>query len=124
MVDQVLKKAQTAQHVLWKRRFLAGNLIKIRNLIPYFFCFRELDLSQNMLEKIDNKTHGVLDDCLSIEKVIFKLIIVLRICLDSMVYIEHGSMCDIYGAFLELQKCSALPNTQYSIIYSCWLLTY
>uniref|UniRef100_A0A0A9XJQ4 Leucine-rich repeats and immunoglobulin-like domains protein 3 n=1 Tax=Lygus hesperus TaxID=30085 RepID=A0A0A9XJQ4_LYGHE len=28
-----------------------------------------LDLSQNMIETLDNKTHGVLDDCLSLERV-------------------------------------------------------
>lgn len=30
---------------------------------------RKLDLSFNQLRKLDNKTHGVLDDCLSLEKV-------------------------------------------------------
>lgn len=30
---------------------------------------RTLDLSYNQLEKLDNKTHGLLDDCLSLERV-------------------------------------------------------
>ncbi|PSN36791.1 hypothetical protein C0J52_24097, partial [Blattella germanica] len=30
---------------------------------------RTLDLSHNYLEKLDNKTHGLLDDCLSLERV-------------------------------------------------------
>lgn len=30
---------------------------------------RTLDLSHNELEKLDNKTHGLLDDCLSLERV-------------------------------------------------------
>lgn len=30
---------------------------------------RTLDLSYNKLEKLDNKTHGLLDDCLSLERV-------------------------------------------------------
>ena len=30
---------------------------------------RTLDLSRNELEKLDNKTHGLLDDCLSLERV-------------------------------------------------------
>ncbi|KAK0094348.1 hypothetical protein PV326_011160 [Microctonus aethiopoides] len=30
---------------------------------------RTLDLSHNRLEKLDNKTHGLLDDCLSLERV-------------------------------------------------------
>lgn len=34
---------------------------------------RELDLSYNRIEKLDNKTHGLLDDCLSLEKVIKNL---------------------------------------------------
>ncbi|XP_053621552.1 protein artichoke [Plodia interpunctella] len=32
-------------------------------------ALRKLDLSHNKLEKIDNKTNGLLDDCLSLEKV-------------------------------------------------------
>ena len=30
---------------------------------------RTLDLSHNRLEKLDNKTHGLLDDCLSLERI-------------------------------------------------------
>lgn len=30
---------------------------------------RRLDLSNNKIQKLDNKTHGLLDDCLSLEKV-------------------------------------------------------
>lgn len=30
---------------------------------------RTLDLSHNKLERLDNKTHGLLDDCLSLERV-------------------------------------------------------
>ncbi|XP_058806649.1 chaoptin [Phymastichus coffea] len=30
---------------------------------------RTLDLSHNQLEKLDNKTHGLLDDCLSLERI-------------------------------------------------------
>jgi hypothetical protein len=30
---------------------------------------RNLDLSYNRLEKLDNKTNGLLDDCLSLEKI-------------------------------------------------------
>ncbi|CAG5092043.1 Similar to atk: Protein artichoke (Drosophila melanogaster) [Cotesia congregata] len=30
---------------------------------------RSLDLSKNRLEKLDNKTHGVLEDCLSLERI-------------------------------------------------------
>lgn len=32
-------------------------------------ALRTLDLSQNSLEKLDNKTNGLLDDCLSLERV-------------------------------------------------------
>ncbi|KPI96732.1 Chaoptin [Papilio xuthus] len=32
-------------------------------------ALRQLDLSHNALERIDNKTHGLLDDCLSLEEV-------------------------------------------------------
>lgn len=32
-------------------------------------ALRSLDLSHNHIEKIDNKTHGLLDDCLSLERV-------------------------------------------------------
>lgn len=32
-------------------------------------ALRSLDLSYNYLERIDNKTHGLLDDCLSIDKI-------------------------------------------------------
>lgn len=28
-----------------------------------------LDLSHNAIEKLDNKSHGLIDDCLSLEKV-------------------------------------------------------
>ena len=30
---------------------------------------RLLDLSHNTLEKLDNKTHSLIEDCLSLEKV-------------------------------------------------------
>lgn len=30
---------------------------------------RSIDLSHNLLEKLDNKTTGLFDDCLSLEKV-------------------------------------------------------
>lgn len=33
---------------------------------------RKLDLSHNFISKLDNKTHGVLDDLLSLEEVCFK----------------------------------------------------
>jgi hypothetical protein len=58
--------------------------VNVHRPIPFHFgCFssvptarvaglvslRTLDLSHNLLEKLDNKTHGLLDDCLSLERV-------------------------------------------------------
>ena len=34
--------------------------------IVNFECFRMLDLSHNRLVKLENKTHGLLEDCLSL----------------------------------------------------------
>lgn len=38
---------------------------------------RTLDLSHNQLERLDNKTHGLLDDCLSLERVSLVLFLFL-----------------------------------------------
>lgn len=46
----------------------------IRNIASDAFMglvsMRQLDLSYNFLKKLDNKTNGALDDCLSLERVI------------------------------------------------------
>ena len=48
---------------------------KLETKVIRFYIFsglvslRTLDLSHNFIEKIDNKTHGLLDDCLSLERV-------------------------------------------------------
>ncbi len=34
----------------------------------YLYFSRNLDLSHNRLEKLENKTHGLLEDCLSIRR--------------------------------------------------------
>ena len=36
-------------------------------------ALRELDLSRNKLYRLQNKTHGLFDDCLSIRKVSYRL---------------------------------------------------
>lgn len=47
------------------------NLITIKQieLISGLVSLRTLDLSGNRIERIDNRTHGLLDDCLSLDKV-------------------------------------------------------
>ncbi|KAJ4443851.1 hypothetical protein ANN_05638 [Periplaneta americana] len=48
----------------------ANNLTSIPNgAFQGLVSLRTLDLSHNRLEKLDNKTHGLLDDCLSLERV-------------------------------------------------------
>ncbi|XP_069692523.1 chaoptin-like isoform X1 [Periplaneta americana] len=48
----------------------ANNLTYIPNgAFQGLVSLRTLDLSHNRLEKLDNKTHGLLDDCLSLERV-------------------------------------------------------
>lgn len=47
-------------------------LVSVNMPTPYvagLVSLRTLDLSHNLLEKLDNKTHGLLDDCLSLERV-------------------------------------------------------
>lgn len=40
-------------------------LVSILGLV----ALQTLDLSNNKIAKLDNKTHGLLDDCLSLERV-------------------------------------------------------
>lgn len=48
----------------------ANNITYIPNgAFQGLVSLRTLDLSHNHLEKLDNKTHGLLDDCLSLERV-------------------------------------------------------
>jgi hypothetical protein len=38
-------------------------------VVPGLVALQSLDLSHNKIEKLDNKTHGLFDDCLSLERV-------------------------------------------------------
>lgn len=50
---------------------------------------RNLDLSNNFLERLDNKTYGLFDDCLSLEKVITLWSRnLLRICKISFFFLD------------------------------------
>lgn len=57
---------------------------------------RSLDLSHNQLKKIDNKTNGVLDDCLSLEKVSIYANMLISIGLNF----QHSIFNDSIIAFL------------------------
>lgn len=42
------------------------------NAFTGLVSLRSMDLSHNELKRLDNKTNGVLDDCLSLERVCFQ----------------------------------------------------
>lgn len=42
------------------------------NAFTGLVSLRSLDLSYNQLKRLDNRTNGVLDDCLSLERVCFQ----------------------------------------------------
>lgn len=50
---------------------LSSNSLKSIPTDAFFglVSMRHIDLSYNLLEKLDNKTNGLFDDCLSLEKV-------------------------------------------------------